>query len=92
MHCFDARQDSRRSVKRWAVKTFCVEAFSENKENATAEETNGLNTALDELLKRKKKEEIVGPNGLLKQLTKALLNPAGDRNKTQLDHHSIQTQ
>ena len=41
-----------------------------------AEETNGLNAALDELLKGKKTEEIVGPNGLLKQLTKALLERA----------------
>ena len=42
---------------------------------------DGLNAALDELLKGKKTEEIVGPNGLLKQLTKALLeramNPEG---------------
>ena len=35
-----------------------------------SEQTNGLNAALDELLKGKKTEEIVGPNGLLKQLTK----------------------
>ncbi len=28
-----------------------------------AEQTNGLNAALDELLKEKKAEEIVGPTG-----------------------------
>ncbi len=30
-----------------------------------AEEASGLDAALDELLKGKKTEEIVGPNGLL---------------------------
>ena len=49
-----------------------------------AEETNGLNAALDELLKGKKTEEIVGPNGLLKQLTKALLERAMN---AELTHH-----
>ncbi len=49
-----------------------------------AEETNGLNAALDELLKGKKTEEIVGPNGLLKQLTKALLERAMNG---ELTHH-----
>ena len=48
------------------------------------EETNGLNAALDELLKGKKTEEIVGPNGLLKQLTKALLERAMN---AELTHH-----
>src|ERR1700761_2429165 len=41
-----------------------------------AEGTNGLEAALDELLKGKKPEEIMGPDGLLKQLTKALLERA----------------
>ena len=49
-----------------------------------AEETNGLNAALDELLKGKKTEEIVGPNGLLKQSTKALLERAMN---AELTHH-----
>ncbi len=49
-----------------------------------AEETNGLNAALDELLKGKKTEEIVGSNGLLKQLTKALLERAMN---AELTHH-----
>jgi len=40
------------------------------------EKTTGLERALDELLKGKKPEEIVGPEGLLKQLTKALLERA----------------
>ncbi len=40
------------------------------------EQTSGLKRALDELLKGKKTEEIVGPNGLPKQLTKALLERA----------------
>ena len=41
-----------------------------------AEERSGLEATLDELLKGKKTKEIVGPNGLLKQLTKALLERA----------------
>jgi transposase-like protein len=39
---------------------------------------------LDEVLKGKKTEEIVGPNGLLKQLTKALLERAMN---AELTHH-----
>ena len=49
-----------------------------------AEERSGLEAALDELLKGRKTEEIVGPNGLLKQLSKALLERA--RN-AELSHH-----
>jgi transposase-like protein len=49
-----------------------------------AEERNGLEAALDELLKGKTTEEIVGPNGLLKQLTKALLERAMN---AELSHH-----
>lgn len=49
-----------------------------------AEGTKELEAALDELLKGKKPEEIVGPNGLLKQLTKALLERAMD---AELTHH-----
>ena len=48
------------------------------------EQTSGLEQALDELLKGKKTEEIVGPNGLLKQLTKALLERAMN---AELTHH-----
>ena len=48
------------------------------------EERSGLEAALDELLKGKKTEEIVGPNGLLKQLTKALLERAMN---AELTHH-----
>jgi putative transposase len=39
-------------------------------------EKTKLEGALDELLSGKSKEEIVGPEGLLKQLTKALLERA----------------
>src|ERR1700742_2660576 len=49
-----------------------------------AEEANGLEAALDELLKGKKPEEIAGPNGLLKQLTKVLLERAMN---AELSHH-----
>ena len=48
------------------------------------ERTSGLERALDELLKGKKTEEIIGPNGLLKQLTKALLERAMN---AELSHH-----
>ena len=41
-------------------------------------EMNKLDTALDELLAGKSTEEIVGPDGMLKQLTKALLERAMD--------------
>ena len=40
------------------------------------EEKTKLESALDELLAGKTTEEIVGPNGLLKQLTKALVERA----------------
>src|SRR5438067_12103253 len=43
-----------------------------------------LETALDELLSGKTTEEIVDPNGLLKQLTKALLERAMN---AELTHH-----
>jgi putative transposase len=43
-----------------------------------------LETALDELLAGKSTEEIVGPNGLLKQLTKSLLERAMH---AELTHH-----
>src|SRR5881227_2660117 len=43
-----------------------------------------LETALDELLSGKTTEEIVGPNGLLKQLTKALVERAMN---AELSHH-----
>ena len=49
-----------------------------------AQERSGLEAAQDELLKGKKREEIVGPNGLLKQLTKALLERAMN---AELTHH-----
>ncbi|MGI8962792.1 MAG: IS256 family transposase, partial [Bryobacteraceae bacterium] len=48
------------------------------------EQTSGLERALDELLKGKKTEEIIGPNGLLKQVTKALLERAMN---AELSHH-----
>lgn len=48
------------------------------------EKRTGLEQALDELLKGKKPEEIVGPDGLLKQLTKALLERAMN---AELSHH-----
>src|SRR3954447_1736819 len=43
-----------------------------------------LETALDELLAGKSTEEIVGPNGLLKQLTKALVERAMN---AEMSHH-----
>jgi len=43
-----------------------------------------LESALDELLKGKATEEIVGPNGLLKQLTKALVERAMN---AEMGHH-----
>jgi putative transposase len=43
-----------------------------------------LKTALDELRPGKTTEEIVGPNGLLKQLTKALVERAMN---AELSHH-----
>ena len=43
-----------------------------------------LEAALDELLSGKTTEEIVGPNGLLKQLTKALVERAMN---AELSHH-----
>jgi putative transposase len=43
-----------------------------------------LESALDELLKGKTTEEIVGPNGLLKQLTKALVERAMN---AEMSHH-----
>lgn len=43
-----------------------------------------LETALDELLSGKTTEEIVGPNGLLKQLTKALVERAMN---AEMSHH-----
>ena len=48
------------------------------------EENVGLNAALDELLRGKTTEQIAGPNGLLKQLTKALLERAMN---AELSHH-----
>ena len=47
-------------------------------------EPTKLETALDELLSGKTTEEIVGPNGLLKQLTKALVERAMN---AELSHH-----
>lgn len=47
-------------------------------------EPTKLEAALDELLAGKTKEEIVGPNGLLKQLTKALIERAMG---AELSHH-----
>jgi transposase-like protein len=46
------------------------------------EDKTKLETALDELLTGKTTEEIVGPNGLLKQPTKSLVEVPGDRNGT----------
>src|SRR5262245_2930659 len=48
------------------------------------EEKTKLESALDELLAGKTTEEIVGPNGLLKQLTKALVERAMN---AELSHH-----
>jgi putative transposase len=48
------------------------------------EKKTKLETALDELLSGKTTEEIVGPNGLLKQLTKALVERAMN---AELSHH-----
>jgi putative transposase len=48
------------------------------------EQTNKLEAALDELLAGKSTEEIIGPSGLLKQFTKALLERAM---KAELTHH-----
>src|SRR5713101_7746657 len=47
-------------------------------------EPTKLESALDELLSGKSTEEIVGPDGLLKQLTKALIERAMN---TELNHH-----
>jgi putative transposase len=47
------------------------------------EDKTKLEAALDELLGGKKAEEIVGPGGLLKQLTKALLERAMNAELTQ---------
>jgi transposase-like protein len=63
---------------------FARASQSDNRENEMAEATNGLEAALDELLKGKKPEEIVGQDGLLKQLTKALLERAMN---AELTHH-----
>jgi putative transposase len=48
------------------------------------EEKTKLESALDELLAGKTTEEIVGPNGLLKQLTKALVERAMN---AEMNHH-----
>jgi putative transposase len=48
------------------------------------EEKTKLESALDELLAGKTTEEIVGPNGLLKQLTKALVERAMN---AEMSHH-----
>jgi len=48
------------------------------------EDKTKLETALDELLAGKTTEEIVGPNGLLKQLTKALVERAMN---AEMSHH-----
>jgi putative transposase len=48
------------------------------------QEKTKLETALDELLAGKSTEEIVGPNGLLKQLTKALVERAMN---SEMSHH-----
>lgn len=47
-------------------------------------EPTKLESALDELLAGKSTEEIVGPDGLLKQLTKALIERAMN---AELNHH-----
>jgi len=47
-------------------------------------EPTKLESALDELLTGKSMEEIVGPGGLLKQLTKALIERAMN---AELNHH-----
>lgn len=47
-------------------------------------EKTKLEAALDELLSGKSTEEIVGPEGLLRQLTKAVLERAMD---AELTHH-----
>lgn len=48
------------------------------------DENTGLNAGLDELLRGKTAEQISGPNGVLKQLTKALLQRAMH---AELSHH-----
>src|SRR5947209_7390360 len=48
------------------------------------EDRTKLETALDELLAGKSTEEIVGPNGLLKQFTKALVERAMN---AEMSHH-----
>src|SRR6478672_2744900 len=48
------------------------------------EDRTKLETALDELLSGKTTEEIVGPNGLLKQLTKGLVERAMN---AEMNHH-----
>jgi len=48
------------------------------------EEKTKLESALDELLAGKSTEEIVGPYGLLKQLTKALVERAMN---AEMSHH-----
>ena len=47
-------------------------------------EPTKLESALDELLAGKTTEEIVGPDGLLKQLTKALIERAMN---AEMSHH-----
>jgi putative transposase len=51
-------------------------AFSVKIRRTQMAEKSNLDTALDELLTGKSPEEIVGPGGVLKQLTKALLERA----------------
>jgi hypothetical protein len=61
-----------------AVKHFVQEAFSENKEDGMSQGTKGLKRPRARLLNGKKLEEIVGSDGLLKQLSKALLERANN--------------
>ena len=70
-------------MARWECAEFFVSGFSQKMER-TPEPKTKLEAALDELPVGKSTEEIVGPDGLLKQLTKALLERA--RN-AKLTHH-----
>jgi hypothetical protein len=67
-------ESSGRVCKRGCAE-FREEAFSERIGERMKEKTK-LEAALDELLAGKSTEEIVGPEGLLKQLTKAVLERA----------------
>ena len=68
----DFGANGRRSFEREGLLNFVWAAFFGIMGKRIEDKTK-LETALDELLAGKTTEEIVGPNGLLKQLTKALV-------------------